>query len=76
MSQEKKTCGNCIFREAGFDGKPSTCNNPKMEVANIWDGFKHLKDDGIGYSDEQWSEELAQIYVGDNFGCIHFAQIP
>lgn len=48
------------------------CSNPKMKVANVYENYKSIKTDGIGYSDPAYSDELAELYVGEDFGCIHF----
>lgn len=62
-------CKTCKHYEKGDDGKPGTCN--KLVVADIWNGFQNLQNDGIGYSDEQHETESSVLYVGENFGCIH-----
>ena len=65
-----RLCKNCKYQEKGFDNKPSTCN--KLQIADIWNGYNNLPNDGVGYSDEYYDKELSVLYVGDNFGCIHF----
>lgn len=68
------TCKTCIHYERGFDGKPGTCG--KLTVADMYSSYDYLLTDGIGYSDDNWTEELAQIFVGEDFGCIHYAAHP
>ena len=63
-------CKDCKYYEKGFDGKPGICT--KLVVADIWHGYEFLLIDGIGYSDEQYDNEFSILYVGENFGCIHF----
>lgn len=63
------TCKTCIHYENGFDGKPGMCN--KLLVADTYSSYDNLQVDGIGYSDDAWTKELAQIFVGKDFGCIH-----
>lgn len=56
----------------GSEGRWMNCSNPKMTVANAYNDYKKVPIDGIGYSDEQWELETAELYVGPEFGCIHF----
>ena len=63
-------CKDCKFYEAGYDGKPGICQ--KLRVANTWESYKNLPKDGVGYSDKEWSEEFADLYVGEEFGCVKF----
>lgn len=67
-------CKNCRFYYAatGSEGRWMNCNNPKMLVANAYENYENVPSDGIGYSDPSYEEELAELYVGPEFGCIHF----
>jgi len=69
--EQEKLCKNCKYQEKGYDGKPSTCN--KLIIADLWEGYSTLQNDGIGYIDENYDKELSVLFVGDNFGCIHFS---
>jgi hypothetical protein len=67
------SCKTCVHYEKGFDGKPGTCN--KLIVADIWNGFDNLENDGVGYSDERYEKEVSVLYVGEYFECKHFKQL-
>lgn len=64
-------CKDCISYELQGDGKPAICT--KLIVGDIWQGFDRLKIDGVGYSDEVWEKDSANLWVGENFGCKHYA---
>lgn len=66
------SCNNCTHYEKGFDGKPGICL--KLVVADIWNGFDNLINDGVGYSDENYEKEVSVLYVGEDFECKHFKQ--
>ena len=68
-----ETCKTCFFFTAppGSEERWKICSNPKMKVADVYQSVDNLPKDGVGYSDVQHSDELAELYVGEDFGCIH-----
>jgi len=66
-------CKDCKFYEKGFDGKPGVCQ--RLTIADIWNGFDSLESDGVGYSDANYETECSVLYVGENFGCLHWSKI-
>lgn len=69
------TCKNCKWKSPGFNGKPSTCSNIKMRVVDIWKDSDILPKAGIGYIDQYWIKETAHLYVGEDFGCVHYESV-
>jgi len=65
-------CKDCKHYEKGFDGKPGICLF--LKVADVWNGYDKLKEDGVGYSDETYEDETSVLFVGELFGCIKFEQ--
>ena len=63
-------CKDCLGYEAGFDGKPATCKI--LKVADTWNGYDNLRNDGVGYSDENYDKECSVLFVGPDFGCNKF----
>lgn len=63
-------CKTCKFYEPGFDGKPGICK--KLVVADTWQSYDNLLSDGVGCSDELYDDEISVLYVGEDFGCIHY----
>lgn len=70
-------CKDCkyYFAEVGSESRWMVCNNPKMQVADAYADYKSVPNDGVGYSDSSYEKDLAKLYVGENFGCIHFEKI-
>lgn len=88
--ETEKICANCKFFTNGFfehdpeigftiqvtdDPKDGMCLNPKIGSDNTRGWLKHSDDthpeDGIYASCD---EERGDLYVGKNFGCIHFIE--
>lgn len=69
-------CKNCKFYTAptGSEARWMVCTNPKMEVTDAYSDYKKVPKDGVGYSDPSWEHECAELYVGPEFGCIHFSK--
>ena len=44
----------------------------RLKVADVYSDYKNIEIDGVGYSDSSYSKELAELYVGENFGCIKY----
>lgn len=63
-------CKDCINFEKGFDGKPGICTANK--IADLWNGYGNLEDNGVGYIDENYDKEFSVLFVGDYFGCNKF----
>jgi hypothetical protein len=65
-------CGTCKYYTApdGSEGRWMVCS--QLKVADVFNDYKTLPKDGVGYSDASYSSELAELYVGENFGCIKY----
>lgn len=68
-------CKNCIFYKPRSGQPIGDCENPKM-ILNWVDDHSHSKNmdtDGVGHFNME--DQQSSIYVGENFGCIHFKKI-
>ena len=66
------TCGKCKYYTApdGSEGRWMICS--RLKVADVYKDYNSIEIDGVGYSDPSFENELAELYVGKDFGCIKF----